>query len=151
MAWRPAPCCWPSANAGGRAPERKGTTVDFVDQFQRLMKLLFKWALIALASLIMVALIMFGGLYGYEWWTVERHKNKVRVEAKLQEKVCDKEFPVAVIVHNESARTIEETTAYLSARRPGFSTNLTWPGTVSWDAIVKAWRAPRSVLADHAP
>jgi hypothetical protein len=123
--------------------------VDFVDQFQRLMKLLFKWALIGLGCLVGIGVVMAAGLYGYEWWTVDRHKSKVRVEAKLQEKVCDKEFPVVVIVHNESSRTIEETTAYLSARRPGFSTDLTWPGTVSWDAIVKpgehlgaCWKIP---------
>jgi hypothetical protein len=94
-------------SSAGERPER-GQSVDFVDQFRRLARLLFKWALIAV--------VVVAGLTG----------------------ATAADVPLAIVIHNGSARTIEKTDLYLKARRPNRSTDLTGSGSYLSDQIIKA-------------
>jgi hypothetical protein len=112
--------------------------VDFVDQFRRLARLLFKWALIAVVVVAGLTGATAAGLYGYEWWAYDRHKANVHVAIFTDDKNCNADFPLAIVIHNGSARTIEKTDLYLKARRPNRSTDLTGSGSYLSDQIIKA-------------
>lgn len=110
---------------------------DFVDQFRRLALLLLKWALIGIVVVAGLTGAAVAAYTGWEWWTEGRHKANVVVRAFIDTAKCDDaKFPLAIEVVNKSARAIEKTMIWTTARRPGRSTDLS-SGSFDSDQIIK--------------
>lgn len=58
-------------------------------------------------------------------------------EAHFDPELCAKDFPIVVIVRNDSKRSLASAQIDLVIRQPGRSTNLNRGPSGDWDAIVK--------------
>jgi hypothetical protein len=107
-----------------KKPER-GQSVDFVDQFRRLVRLLLKWALIAVVVVAALGGATAAGIHGWEWWSHDRHVANVQIGAIILTEICtDPAEPLAILIKNDSTKTIEHTRFRFTARRPGRSTDI---------------------------
>ena len=106
-------------------------------------KWLLKWLGIALLSLIIFAGVIGGGIWGWQWWShdrhaanveiVVRHKNQWSKLARTQSSTADTNtdplcssdtHPVFVGIVNNSSKTIEYVWIKISAHLPRHSTNV---------------------------
>jgi hypothetical protein len=96
-----------------------------VEAFRQITWLIFKWLLIAVGVLIALALLLGGGVWGFNWYTHDRHVEQVQLIISTDQKDCkDDRFPIHIIVGNASGRTVEKISFALSARRSGRSSDL---------------------------
>ncbi|MGF9764608.1 hypothetical protein AAII07_56955 [Microvirga sp. 0TCS3.31] len=129
--------------------------MDFVDQFRRLARLLFKWALIAVIVVAGLTGATAAGLYGYEWWTYDRHRALVEVSATTDARCDEPQFPIMVRIANNSTKAIENTRLELVAKRPGRSSDVTKPySSMENDHIIppgrKLWICAMDEFVDDA-
>jgi hypothetical protein len=123
---------------------------DAVQTFRAISWLIVKWTLVVVAALVGIAAVVAGGLYGFRWYTHERHAAKVQFIVEYDQKKCAEPFPLHIIVGNLSGRTINKVSFWVEARKPGHSTNLTKFDTHSDDKIIPpeqgwgiCWRLPQ--------
>jgi hypothetical protein len=90
--------------------------------------------LIALGGLLGLAAL--GG--GYLWWDSEGRQRYVDVAVNYAPTTapCSTEFPLRVLVSNQSSSVVNSTTWYFSAFAPGRSTNLAGYQSYSSDQII---------------
>lgn len=73
----------------------------------------------------LVALI--GGIIAYEqahnYFTYEIPKSQIKVTVNKNSLTCETQWPLLMVIKNDSKRTIYSVSAYLSARYPNRSTN----------------------------
>jgi hypothetical protein len=100
---------------------------NFVDQFQRLVRLLVKWTLIAVVAVVSVTGVIAAGIYGWGWWSHDRHAALVQVTATIDPNECRENpaQPILVTIENRSTKTIEETQFDLVGKRPRRSSDVT--------------------------
>jgi len=119
-------------------------------------KWLFKCIAILFASVVVLAILVGGGFWTWNWWFYERHKDRIEVVARnsatpvlskskfiteLDEKdvetLCKGELPIFIGYVNNSSRTIEYISIDVTARLPERSTNiLNYDSTVKFDRII---------------
>jgi hypothetical protein len=129
-----------------------------VEAFRQISWLIFKWLLIAAGVLIAVALLLAGGVWGFNWYTHDRHVEQIKVIASTDRNICkDDKFPITVIIRNASGKTVEKVSFSLSARRPGRSSDLTKYNSYDDDHLIEpnkghgtCWSAPelKELVAD---
>lgn len=62
-------------------------------------------------------------------------------EARFDQELCTKEFPIAVIIRNNSKRSLASARIDLVATQPGRSTNLVKYPSLDWGAIIQGGEA----------
>jgi hypothetical protein len=99
--------------------------VDAVEAFRQICRLIFKWIFIATGVLVGLALLLAATVYGYSWYTTDRHVQNVQFFITADRKECpDDKFPIHIIIGNNSGRTLERVTFALSARQPSRSSDI---------------------------
>jgi hypothetical protein len=97
-----------------------------VESFRQITWLIFKWVLIACGGLIGLAAAILIGALAYNWFTYDRHVQKVEFIISTDRKDCaDDKWPIHLIIGNSSGRTVEKVTFSFAARYPGRSSDLT--------------------------
>ncbi len=87
-------------------------------------KLLIKIAKIA-GILIGIAVAVIGVLWCYYYIHEELPKKKINITVMYTpDEVCSKEYPMAVVIKNDSSRVIYETSFDIMVRRKGYSRDL---------------------------
>jgi hypothetical protein len=114
-------------------------------------KWIFKCIAILVGSVVVLAILVGGGWWTWNWWSYARHKDRIEVVAMnsatpgSSKREHDKdaalcvggEFPIFVGYINNSSRTIEYISIDVTAHLPERSTNiLTYDSTVTSDHIV---------------
>jgi hypothetical protein len=94
-----------------------------VQTFRAISWLIVKWTLVVVAALVGIAAVVAGGLYGFHWYTHERHAAKVQFIVEYDQKKCADPFPLHIIVGNLSGRTINKVSFWVEARKPGYPDN----------------------------
>lgn len=98
---------------------------DAVETFRQIGRLIFKWIFITVSVLVGLALLLAAAIYGYNWYTHDRHVQNVQFLITTDRKECpDDKYPIHIIIGNGSGRTLEHTTFTLSAHQPGRSSEL---------------------------
>lgn len=98
---------------------------EAVDAFRQITWLIFKWLLIVVGALIGLALLIGGGIWGFNWYTHDRHVEQVKLIISTDRKDCtDDKYPIHIIVGNASGKIVEKVSFTLSANRPGRSSDL---------------------------
>lgn len=127
---------------------------DTVATFRGIALLLFKWLLFAVLGIVAIALVVWGALYLFQYFTHDRHAAKVVItihDPNQKGAVCadQAERPLFIGIINNSSKTIEQVRFSLEARRKGRSTNLATYKTYTDDKIRKpgegfggCWLAP---------
>lgn len=121
-------------------------------------KWLFKWIVIFVVGVVVLAVFLGGGWWAWNWWSYERHKNGIEVVAlnsvapeALKSKVvresdnkeagtfcAGSDFPIFVGYINKSSRSIEYVSIDISAHLPDHSTNILEYGShVDSDRIIE--------------
>jgi len=118
-------------------------------------KWLFKCIAILFASVVVLAILVGGGFWTWNWWFYERHKNRIEVVAlnsatpglfksnfitrddKDAATQCGGEFPIFIGYLNNSSRTIEYISIDVTAHLPERSTNILTYSTAKSDQIIK--------------
>ena len=105
---------------------------------KRIGKAILKWAGIVIAAIIAISLVIWAYSSINEWYSVDRHKDKIIVVASFDGKVCpDKKFPLMLAVGNESSKTIKNIYISLTVTKKGFSSKLNnWRG-FEYDKIIE--------------
>jgi hypothetical protein len=86
---------------------------------------LFKWALITVVVVAALTGATAASIYGYKWWTHDRHVAKVQIATFIDTQHCTEPgHPLAVVIKNGSAKTVEHTYFRFTARRPNRSTDI---------------------------
>lgn len=99
------------------------------------VKWCLKWIGIAITSLVVISLVIWGGVTGYDHYTQGRHEEKIAVhilndptytdkESGEEERVCSDDHPIFIQYDNNSSRTVEKIWIDVEARLPGRSTNI---------------------------
>src|SRR5580700_3784010 len=89
------------------------------------MRLIAKWLFYALLLILLVALVISAAIYGYNWYTYERHAGNIYIFISTAKDKCENDkFPIYVLVGNRSSKNLSQVTFRLSARRKGRSTDL---------------------------
>lgn len=118
-------------------PEAKSPWVE-------LIRSAWKWIMRAvLAAIALVALSVLG-FWGWQEYNYEAPKRAVTVAAGYDPKTCtDRQWPIIVIVKNNSKRTVNSTSVTITAKFPGRSSELlSWDQrTTGSDMIIKPSRA----------
>lgn len=111
-------------------PQEKAESVLII------IKKLFKWAVVG----TLVVVLLFGLLLGYlsvqEWFTTDRHKNKIKVELTFNAPDCDKQMPMKVAIQNNSSKTLTNISIYFKVTKKGHSTKLNNYGDFESDKIL---------------
>jgi hypothetical protein len=100
------------------------------------IKKILKWIGIGIAALIAISLLLYAWSEFDDWYSVDRHKEKVKVNAFFDPKNCGKEFPAFVAVVNNSTKTIESISFYLKVTKKGFSKQLNYSSSMEYDKIL---------------
>jgi hypothetical protein len=124
---------------------------EAVETFKQISWLIFKWILIAAGAVIALGVLLAASVYGYNWYTYDRHAENVQFLITTDRKECpDDKYPIHIIVGNSSARTLERVTFTLSAREPGRSSELAEYNSYEDDHISSpkqgyggCWSAPK--------
>jgi len=74
--------------------------------------------------------------YTYRWYTYERHLNKIEVIAQLNSKLCPDEYPLVIIIKNNSSKTIENSRIYVKVNYTGHSNQLNDYNSFEDDRII---------------
>jgi len=75
----------------------------------------------------------------YNWYTHERHINKIKVIAEFDNKRCvNTEYPLAIIIKNDSLKTIKYSTIYVKVSYIGHSNELNDYEPFEDDRIIKS-------------
>lgn len=122
-----------------------------VDTFRGISLLIFKWLLYALLFIVVLTALLIAGWWVINWYTVDRHLQKVAIMVYTEKKDCDDDlFPIFVMIGNSSEKTVERVTFTLAARVKGRSTNLAEYHSYSDDRIIEAktgwaqcWAVPK--------
>ena len=101
------------------------------------IKRLLKWASIAALIVLILAAILYGYFSFDEWYSRDRHKQKVIVDAGFDEKVCSKDFPLLIKVLNKSSKTISSINIGIDVTKNGFSSRINGYGSFDYDKIIK--------------
>ena len=98
---------------------------DAVEAFRQIIRLIFKWIFIAAGVLVGLAMLVAAAVYGYNWYTYDRHEQNVQFLITTDRKECrDDKYPIHIIIGNSSGRTLERVTFSLSAQQPDRSSDL---------------------------
>ncbi len=92
-----------------------------------------------------IALVIAAGttlMIGVVWESIDRALNpslesQLKAEAHFDPASCSKEYPIVVIIRNQSKRALTSARIDLVVRQPGRSTNLNREPSFDWDAIVQ--------------
>jgi hypothetical protein len=91
----------------------------------------------AVAFVSLLLTLTAASIYAAQWWRYDRHAAKIGASVQIDNARCpDDALPVHVKIFNGSSATIENTHIYLSARRPGRSTDVGDQLPIDFDAIV---------------
>jgi hypothetical protein len=72
-----------------------------------------------------IAVVGIGVIITYDYVHEELAKKKIEISVvHAPEKICSKEYPMAVTIENKSSLTIDETSFGISVKREGYSKNL---------------------------
>lgn len=116
------------------------------------IKKIFKWFAIAIATLITIGLLLYAFSEMYDWYSEGRHKSKVQVVAFFDDKNCTKSHPLFIGVVNNSSKTIEYTSTRIKVTKKGFSSQLNYDTSFSYDKIIpptEGWGMCWSVFDDN--
>ncbi len=115
-------------------------------------KWLLKWTGIVLLGLIVLAVVIGGGAWAWNWYSYDRHvakiqpvvtrkgasPSKVVADTKPVEELCNDDYPIFVGFTNGSSQTVEYVQIDVTARLPGHSTNiLRYDSNLKMDRIVE--------------
>lgn len=102
------------------------------------IKRILKWLGIATLILISVGAVLWGCVSAYDWYTFDRHKNKIDVGVVFDSKICnDKGYPLVMLVQNNSSKTLASITTYVVVTKQGHSTKLNnWSGFIDDKILV---------------
>jgi hypothetical protein len=99
-----------------------------------------KRALIYLRNGVLAVLALIALLLAYAWiseWLKEREREKVQLLVTLNDQRCKgTEFPLWITILNGSSKKILEVSMKLSAREPGYSTDLVYGSSYTSDRII---------------
>ena len=104
---------------------------------------IMRWLLKALLAIAVLGLLLWGALAAYVHWTYERHVKNVDISVTLHPEgagaICSdaRGRPLFVDIVNNSAKTIEEISFRLKARRQGQTENLASRRTYRSDRMLK--------------
>ena len=108
-----------------------------VQTFRAISGLIFKWLLIAIATLVAVIAIAYGVYQANHWFTYDRHVSKIKITVNADKELCkEDDYPIFVAFENNSTRTINEISFSLVGRVKGRSSGIT-NAYLSSDSIVK--------------
>ena len=96
---------------------------EIAEAFLLVIKRLAKWAAVGLFGIACLVAFAAGGLYLFNYVSIDRHKSKIKVTVSYDLKQCTTELPLLVFVGNDSGRTVSDVTVYLSAVQVGHSTD----------------------------
>ena len=109
------------------------------------------WKFIRNTVATIIGLLVLWGIVAYAIHL--RHEMEVaKVTINLQHKgrCTEAEYPLEINISNDAKKIINETRFYISARTPGYSTDLVSTGYRTWDRIIKpgekrgtCWGFPR--------
>jgi hypothetical protein len=101
------------------------------------IKKILKWVAVGFAAILSIGLLIFSYYSFDDWYSFERHKQKVIVSASFDEKICSKEFPLLIKVINKSSKTILSINVSIDVTRNGFSSVINGYSNYDYDKIIK--------------
>lgn len=111
-------------------------TKDVFDKAVSLGGRIIRWGLYGLGGLIALGLLIWGGAEAYTYLTETRHENNVEVLMRVSAEACPDEYPIEVVVLNDSKKTIKKVSIYPTAHREGYSNDLAGSASIVSDKII---------------
>lgn len=111
-------------------PQEKAESVLII------IKKLFKWAVVGTLVVVLLFALLLGYLSIQEWFTIDRHKSKIKVELTFNAPDCDKEYPLGVSIKNNSSKTLTNISVDFKVAKKGYSSELNNYSGITSDKIL---------------
>ncbi|MCX7310323.1 MAG: hypothetical protein NTV56_01000 [Alphaproteobacteria bacterium] len=121
---------------------------DAVDAFRSIVGLMLKWIVYAILAVVLLGVAIAGTVYGYNWYTHDRHVALTSIKLSTDKKDCpDKDYPIQFELFNGSTKPISRIDFYLGARFPTRSSDITNYRKYDTDTIVPPGKRLTGCLA----
>lgn len=101
------------------------------------IKKMLRWIAVGITAIFSIGLIIYGYFSFDNWYSFERHKEKVYIAVSFDETVCTKDFPLVIKITNNSSKTISKVSIDVDVTRTGYSRNINGYQYLDSDKIIK--------------
>jgi hypothetical protein len=116
------------------------------------IKKILKWIGLGIAALIAIGVLLYAWSEFDDWYSVDRHKSKVKVVAFFDDKNCSKQYPLFIGIVNNSSKIIQSVSVSVKVTNKGFSKRLNYDSSYPSDKILapsESWGYCWTVLDDN--